>query len=167
MDGRQQAMRRGAVGDTASARPLLGSRRTRPPPRRGTSRMARHLRKGLLRATLPRPPTGETERGWTATVEAGSVGDCYAVSVPTHTYTSVGTYPFSYTVHDIKKPDWITRLAPRSSTSGARSQAYWAALRLARSSPPSERLWSGVVGEFKLRRHRELVLPIRRTDRMG
>lgn len=38
----------------------------------------------------------------TATVEAGSVGDCYAVSVPTHAYTSVGTYPFSYTVHDIK-----------------------------------------------------------------
>jgi hypothetical protein len=37
-----------------------------------------------------------------ADVEATSVGDCYSVSTAGHPYSAVGTYTFSYTVHDIE-----------------------------------------------------------------
>lgn len=83
----------------------------------------------------------------TATVEAGSVGDCYAVSVPTHAYTSVGTYPFSYTVHDIK-----TGL---DHTLGATELHIWSEIPSLLGGPSTRTirstvgtLWSGVVGEF-------------------
>ena len=83
----------------------------------------------------------------TATVEAGSVGDCYAVSVPTHAYTSVGTYPFSYTVHDIK-----TGL---DHTLGATELHIWSEIPSLLGGPSTRTIqstvgapWSGVVGEF-------------------
>ena len=59
-----------------------------------------------------------------ATVESGSVGDCYSVSTPTHSYVNAGAYQFTYTVHDMNTgvdhvvdPTelHITRAAPSAS----------------------------------------------------
>jgi hypothetical protein len=36
-----------------------------------------------------------------ATVESGSVRDCYSVSTPVHRYVNPGAYQFTYTVHDM------------------------------------------------------------------
>lgn len=81
------------------------------------------------------------------TVEDGSVGDCYVVPAPTHTYTSTGTYQFSYTIHDDK-----TGL---DHTLDATQLHIWSDIPHLLGDPSSREVkttvgnpWSGVVAEF-------------------
>jgi hypothetical protein len=82
-----------------------------------------------------------------ATVGGSSVGDCYGVSTPSHTYTSTGAYPFSYTVHDMK-----TGL---DHMLGATELHIWSEIPRLLGGSSSRTIqatvdapWSGVVGEF-------------------
>ena len=90
-----------------------------------------------------------------ATVGGSSVGDCYAVSTPSHTYTSTGIYPFFYTVHDIK--------AGLDHTLGATELHIWSEIPRLLGGPSLQPIhltvgapWNGVVGEFS---YEGLVLP--------
>jgi hypothetical protein len=82
-----------------------------------------------------------------ATVEAGSVSDCYVVSALGHTYTNAGTYRFSYTVHDNKTglDHVLGALEPRvfsdvpSPLGGTSSPNIEATVGVP---------WSGVLGDF-------------------
>lgn len=85
-----------------------------------------------------------------AQVEAGSVGDCYVVSAPSHVYTATGAYAFSYTVHDLS-----TGLDHKLAAIGtAELHVYSKVPQLvgASSSRAIEVVvgtpWTGVVGEF-------------------
>jgi hypothetical protein len=82
-----------------------------------------------------------------ASISGLSVGDCHGVSAPGHPYSSTGTYPFSYTVHDTE-----TGL---DHTLAATQLHIWslvprllgdASLRTIR--PTVGALWNGVVGQF-------------------
>jgi hypothetical protein len=82
-----------------------------------------------------------------ATVAGLSVGDCYGVSAPSHPYSSAGTYPFSYTVHDAK-----TGL---DHMLGATGLHIWSMVPRLLGGPSSRTIhptvgapWSGVVVEF-------------------
>lgn len=82
-----------------------------------------------------------------ATVEAGSVSDCYVVSASGHTYTNAGTYPFSYTMHDdITGLDHVLGALELSLVSDVPSPLGGT------SSPKIDAAvgvpWSGLVGEF-------------------
>ena len=84
-----------------------------------------------------------------ATVGSTTVGDCYAVSAPSHIYASAGLYPFSYTVYDS-----TTGL---SHTLDAEDLRVWSEAPTLLGGPTTRTIhatvgdrWSGVVGEFSL-----------------
>jgi hypothetical protein len=87
-----------------------------------------------------------------ASVEPGSVGDCYVVTAPEHTYANAGTYQFSYTVHDGK-----TGLEHTLDTTGLQVVSEVPNLVGGPSSRTVDTTvgepWSGVVGEFSIAEH--------------
>lgn len=82
-----------------------------------------------------------------ATVQAFSDGYCYGVSAPSHMYTNTGTYPFSYTVHDIKMG--------LDHALGTLELHTWSEVPHLLGGPSSRTIhltvgtpWNGLVGEF-------------------
>jgi hypothetical protein len=85
-----------------------------------------------------------------ARVESGSVGDCYVVSGPSHAYADVGTYRFSYAVHDLK-----TGADHELAAVGYPEFFIWSITPQLVGGPSSRAInamvgvpWSGVVAEF-------------------
>ncbi|HTA33037.1 MAG TPA: hypothetical protein VK721_06390 [Solirubrobacteraceae bacterium] len=85
-----------------------------------------------------------------AQVEAGGVENCYVVSAPSHAYAATGTYPFSYTIHDLK-----TGLDHKLAVAGYPEFHIWSKVPQLISGPSPRAIeavvgtpWSGVVAEF-------------------
>src|SRR5580700_4734601 len=85
-----------------------------------------------------------------ATVEAGSVRNCYLVSAPSHTYAATGTYPFYYVVHELE-----TGVDHKLAVAGYPEFHIWSITPQLAAGPSLRAInaivgvpWSGVVAEF-------------------